>query len=341
MRAENITVRTHSRRRAFGIAAVSVVGAALALTGCGGRGATAENGTVTVAHVPSTLFAPLYVARAKGYFDAEGITVDLQKVKSGQDAVGPAANGKLDVVVAGFSAGMFSAVASGLDLKVVGSMGIAPGDPHASPSALEVSAGSVGTLADLRGKKVAVAGGPGSAGGFQLATVLQPAGLSLGDVQVVNLGIPDMQPALVNGSVDAALVAAPFTTKMEKAGVARPLAVPPKGASATGVIYGGSFARGAMAQRFFDALVRASRDLQGEGAKSEEVLKILADATGQDIDVLREVPSYTWLPDLAPLPDQLDKQQRVYRDAGLMTDAAPLKTESFVDTAFARKAAGK
>ncbi|GGM45796.1 nitrate ABC transporter substrate-binding protein [Longimycelium tulufanense] len=332
---------THSRRRFLGVVAVS---AALALTGCSDGGQQAASNTpVTVAHVPSTLFAPLYVAQDKGYFTDEGLSVELRKVKSGQDAVGPAAGGKLDVVVAGFSAGLFSAIASGLDLKVVGSMGVAPGDPKASPSALEVSTrlGDISSPADLRGRKVAVAGGPGAAGGFQLATVLRPAGLSLTDVEVVNLGNPDMQAALANGSVDAALVAAPFTTKMEKAGVAKPLAVPPKGASATGVIYGGAFAKSQAAQKFFNALVRASRDLQGEGARSEETLQILARATGQDVAVLRDVPSYTWQPDLAPLTDQLAKQEQVYRDADLMKDAKPLSTDSYVDTAFARKAAGK
>ncbi|QIS04369.1 ABC transporter substrate-binding protein [Nocardia brasiliensis] len=329
-------------RRALYVVVVSIFGVSLILTACGGRSTVTGGNRVTVAVVPATIFAPLYVARAKGYFEAEGITVDLQKVKTGQDAVGPAASGKVDVVVAGFSAGMFSAIASGLDLKVVGSMGIAPGDATASPSALEASTrlrDVVTTPADLRGRKVAIAGGPGSAGGFHLATMLQSSGLSLNDVQIVNLGIPDMQAALASGSVDAALVAAPFTTRMENEDVANPLAVPPKGSSASGVIYSGAFAHRSASQRFFNALVRASRDLQDDGAQSEEVLQILAEATGQDIAVLRATPPYSWLPDLAPLLDQLDRQQQVYRSAGLMHIDTPLSPEALVDFSFAREAA--
>ena len=45
------------------------------------------------------------------------------------------ANGQLDVMVAGFSAGMFNALEQGLAFKIVGSMGISPGDPANSPSA--------------------------------------------------------------------------------------------------------------------------------------------------------------------------------------------------------------
>ncbi|MFI9507832.1 ABC transporter substrate-binding protein [Nocardia sp. NPDC052566] len=313
---------------------------ALIVAGCGGK--TQETGSatrVTVAHVPSTLFAPLYVAQAKGYFAEEGIDVDLQTIKAGQDAVPLAAAGKVDVVVAGFSAGLFNAVHSGLSLKVVGSMGIATGDPKASPTALEVSkklvdAGEVRSVTDLRGRKVAVSGGPAAAGGYQLATVLAQSGLSLRDVQIVNIAIPDQRTALANGGVDAALAPAPFTTKMEQAGVAVPLAVPADGTSATGVIFGGRFAESDAAQPFFHALQRASRDLQGAAATSPENLTILAKATGQDLAVLESVPSYRWRPDLSPDTAQLTAQQQIYRDAGLLDYTDLIPADTYVSTTF-------
>ncbi|MFI1918338.1 ABC transporter substrate-binding protein [Nocardia sp. NPDC020380] len=312
----------------------------LAVAGCGGKAPeTASPGKVTVAHVPSTLFAPLYVARAKGYFADQGLTVDLQTIRAGQDAVALAAAGKVDVVAAGFSAGMFNAVHSGLRLKVVGSMGIATGDPKSSPSALEVSkklvdAGEVKTSADLRGRKVAVAGGAAAAGGYQLATVLRESGLSLRDVQIVNIAIPDQQTALANGGVDAALTPAPFTTRIEQAGIGVPLAVPPAGTSATGIIFGGAFTESAAAQKFFSALQRASKDLQGAAATSPENLAILAEATGQDRAVLESVPSYRWRPDLSPDADQLTAQQQVYRDAGLLDYTDLMEPGAYVSTTF-------
>ncbi|MFJ4655835.1 ABC transporter substrate-binding protein [Nocardia sp. NPDC088792] len=312
----------------------------LVAAGCGGKASeTASADKVTVAHVPSTLFAPLYVAQANGYFADQGLTVDLQTIRSGQDAIALAAAGKIDAVAAGFSAGMFNAIHSGLPLKVVGSMGIATGDPKSSPSALEVSkklvdAGEVKTSADLRGRKVAVAGGAGAAGGYQLATVLRQSGLSLRDVQIVNLAIPDQQAALANGGVDAALTPAPFTTRIEQAAIAVPLAVPPAGTSATGIIFGGKFAESAAAQKFFAALQRASRDLQGAAATSPENLGILAGATGQDLAVLRSVPSYRWRPDLSPDADQLTAQQQAYRDAGLLDYADLMEPGTYISTTF-------
>ncbi|MGW5121800.1 ABC transporter substrate-binding protein, partial [Streptomyces noursei] len=63
---------------------------ALAATACAGGGSPSEKPgevtTVRVAHVPSTLFAPLYLADAKGYFKEQGLQVELTKVQAGQDA---------------------------------------------------------------------------------------------------------------------------------------------------------------------------------------------------------------------------------------------------------------
>ncbi|WP_280429377.1 ABC transporter substrate-binding protein [Nocardia brasiliensis] len=313
----------------------------LVAAGCGGRTAepVASAGKVTVAHVPSTLFAPLYVAAGKKYFAEEGLTVELQAMKAGQDAIPLAAAGKVDVVVAGFSAGLFNAVHSGLRLKVVGSMGIAPGDPKASPSALEVSrklveAGEVTSVAELRGRRVAVSGGAAAAGGYQLAAILRQSGLALRDVQIVNIPIPDQRTALANGGVDAALTAAPFTTRIEQAGIAVPLAVPAAGVSATGVVYGGAFTESPAAHAFFRALQRASRDLQDGGVKSPENLAILAQATGQDRAVLEATPAYRWRPDLSPDAEQLTAQQQAYRDAGLLDYADVIAADTYVSTAF-------
>src|SRR5690242_14575070 len=47
--------------------------------------AAGKTETVKVAHAPSTLFAPLYVAIDKGYLAAQGIEVQLETVAAGQD----------------------------------------------------------------------------------------------------------------------------------------------------------------------------------------------------------------------------------------------------------------
>lgn len=291
---------------------------------------------VKVAHVPSTLFAPLYVADAKGYFQDEGLEVELSQVKTGQDAVPLAASGKVDAVAAGFSAGLFNAMAMGLNVKVAASMGASTGATP-SPTTLEVrgslaESGEVSRPEDLRGRKVAVAGGVSAAGGYQLDATLHQAGLSVKDVTVVNVSFPDMKTALASGGVDAAMVPAPFSTAMEQDGTARQLAVPPRGTTASGLVIGGGFDDKPASRGFLAALRKAAADLQGAGAGSEEHLAILAKATGQSVDVLRATPAYAWDPALAPDRAQLTAQQRTYHSAGLL-EVDPLPADRLIATA--------
>ncbi|MFJ7205865.1 ABC transporter substrate-binding protein [Streptomyces sp. NPDC098789] len=325
-------------RRGLPVLALTTVSALLAATAACQRASPADAGAagpvpVKVAHVPSTLFAPLYVAEAKGYFKDAGLAVELNKVKTGQDAVPLAGTGKVDAVAAGFSAGLFNAMAKGVEVKVAASMGGSTGE-HPSPTTLEVSrrladSGELARPEDLRGRKVAVAGGGGAAGGYQLAATLRQAGLTVKDVTVVNVAIPDMKNALANGGVDAAMAPAPFTTAMEADGTAKALAVPPRGTTASGLVLGSAFDGTPGAAKFLTALRRAAADLQGDGAKSEEVLAALSRATGQSVEVLRATPPYRWTPDLAPDTAELTAQQQAYATAGLL-DSAPLPADRLV-----------
>lgn len=322
-----------------------LLAALLLLAGCGGtdsseaEGAAGEAGptTIKVAHLPSALFAPLYVADAKGYFEEEGLTLELEAIKSGQDGIPLLASGKLDVMVAGFSAGMFNALSSGLEFEIVGSMGISTGDPENSPTALEVATSAgISDIKDLKGKKIAAAGGSGATGGYLLAQVLSEADLTLKDVEVVNLSNPDMEAALGNGSIDAALASAPFTTSMEANGVATPIGVPEEGTTGTGVMFGPEYAGTESAKKFFKALVKGAQDTQGDLSSNDEILQIIADATGQKLDVLKKTPLYTWKPNLAPQPAQLEAMQEAWMDSGEISYDEPLEVSDFVDDSFAK-----
>lgn len=328
------------------LGALAVVG--LTMSGCGAASTSAAPAagadglqTVNVGQVKLPIFAPLYVADAKGYFKDAGIKLNLESVKSGQDAIPLASSGKLDVVVAGFSAGMFSAMESGLDIKVVGSMGVSDGSKK-TPTELIVSKklmddGTVKSIADLKGKKIAAAGGSGGTGAYLLDLALRDAGLGIKDVTLVNLGNPDMPTALKNGSIDAALSSAPFAAQSIADGTGVSLAVPPKGTSGTGVIYGGKFAGSPLAQKFFDALAKGAKDLQGEARYSQENLKIIGDATGQTPEQVAAVPLYTWLPNLAPLPDQLSGMEGVWMKAGAIKYSSPLAQNKYIDASFSSK----
>ena len=323
--------------------------ALLATTGCGSGGAAAAedqggSGPVVVAHVPSSLFAPLYVAEAKGYFEDEGVQVQLEPVAAGQDAVPLAASEQVDVIVAGFSAGFFSALDAELELQVVGSMAVGDGGTQDPVSSLQVAtglldSGEVQTVADLAGRRIGITGGAGGASAYLTDLVLREAGLTLADVEVTSITIPDVPAALSSGSVDAAWAVAPFTRAVEGDGTARAFGFQPAGSSATGVVYSEQFAGTDQAQAFFTALVRAASDLQGDARSAPENLEPVAEATGIDVEVLAGLPLFTWREDLAPLPDQLEAMQQTWIDAGQLTYDEPIPAGEFTSASFSEAAA--
>ena len=66
----------------------------------------------------------------------------------------------------------------------------------------------------------------------------------------------------------------------------------------------------------------------------------LANTLGQDIEVLKSSPMYTYLPDLTPQPEQLEAMQSVWIEAEQITYAEPLDIAGIVDASFGEGAAG-
>src|SRR5919199_1295904 len=301
-----------------------------------GPGATTPSlQTVKMEHVPSVLFAPLYVAIEKGYMREQGIQPQLDRAAAGQDAMPLIANGQLDVVVGGFSAATFNAVQRGLDLRIVASMGRQPASGY--PSALMVrkellDSGAVKGMQDLRGRKVAISGGEGSTGSYWMATKLRPAGLDLKDIQMVNMGFPDMVAAFSSAAIDAGFPSAPATTQIHNAGTADFFGgVTSPGASAVGVIYGGPFLKGRpeVARKLLAALIRGAHDVQGPGYFAPDNLQAYAKYTGTPVETLRSMDAYDFDPNLAPDTATLLDMQRVFIAEGVQ-QGEPIPTERFV-----------
>jgi NitT/TauT family transport system substrate-binding protein len=300
--------------------------------------------SVKIAHAPSLLFAPLYVAIEKGYFAEQGIEVMLETVTAGQDAMALAANSQLDAVVAGFSVALFNAVDRGLDIRVVGSMGTQP--KQGRPTALMVrndllGGGQVKEMSDLNGRKIAIAGGNGSTGAYLLATKLRDGGLTLNDVEIVNLAFADQVQAFKQGAIDAAIPPAPFTEQIRQDGSADYFGGPfTPGSSSVGIIYGPTLLneRADVGKRLMAALVKGSRAIQGDAIKSDEHLAIFSKYTRIPAETLKLMDPYDFAPDLAPNIQSLTDMQQVFIKEGLLKLAAPLPPERWSDEAFVKAA---
>jgi NitT/TauT family transport system substrate-binding protein len=301
--------------------------------------------SVKIIHVPSVLFAPLYVAMARGYFRQQGIDVQLERAAAGQDAMPVLANSQIDALVGGFAAATFNAAARGLNVRIVASMGRQPHQGY--PSALMVrkdllESGAVSQLADLRGRKVALSGGLGATGSYWMATKLRQAGLGLRDIEVVNMGFPDMVAAFKSRAVDAAFPSAPATTQIRNDGTADYFGgVTQPGASAVGVTFSGAFItnRRQVALRVLMALVQGARDVQGDAYFAPDNLQAYATYTDTPVETLKRMDPYEFDPDLGLDLQTLQDMQQVFITLGVEQAQSPIPTSSYADDSLLKAAA--
>ena len=323
----------------------SVAGSAPAPAGATGAakpGGPAD--TIKVVHVPGLFFAPLYVAIDRGFFKEQNIEISLDKAASGSEVMAFLAQGQIDVGAVGLSAATFNTLAKGFDFKVIASAGVAP--QKDGPSKFEVrkalvDGGQVKTIADLKGRKVAVAGGTGSAGAYLAVKALQTAGLTGKDVQFVNLANPDMVQALANGAVDAALIGTPFSTQAIQQGAGTILVDDfAPGYSTTTFMYSGKFIkdRPDVANRFALALLKGYRAVQGQNYLSDANVQSYVKYTGSTEQVIRATPPFVYDPNMAITTESIKDQEKVYRENGWTDYSQSLDVGKLFDTSFADRA---
>ncbi|HLH23269.1 MAG TPA: ABC transporter substrate-binding protein [Chloroflexota bacterium] len=158
--------------------------------------------------------SPLFVAMAKGYFQAEGLDVELVPFDSGANMIAPLAAGQLDAGVGATSAGLFNAMARDVGLVIVSGAGQFTAG-HGSSVVMArkdlVDSGQIRDYADLRGRTIATSG-EGNVTTIAIGKALERGGLTRDDANVVSMGFPDMLSAFAGGSLDVGFEAEPFVT---------------------------------------------------------------------------------------------------------------------------------
>src|SRR5665213_2458510 len=74
---------------------------------------------LSIGYVPSTLFAPVFVAVERGYLRDAGFDANLTPIVAGADSMSLVAQGQIDVAAAALSAAFYIAVNRGLEVKYV------------------------------------------------------------------------------------------------------------------------------------------------------------------------------------------------------------------------------
>lgn len=179
---------------------------------------------VTVGYTPISIYAPMFIAKEKGYFAEQGLNVELQALPGASDMVVLTATGEFDAGIGGIGPAYWNAAAQNLPITI-----IAPahgeGSPVATPLMISTDAcesGEISSIQDLEGMSIAV-NAPGATE-LWLDRALQSGGLSIDDVDVQFLPFPDAVAALDSGAIDAAMIGEPLATLAEQDGIAVRLA---------------------------------------------------------------------------------------------------------------------
>lgn len=294
-----------SRRTFLELAAGFGVGAVLVARA---PSAAQEATEVTVGIVNSSSDVVFFIAERQGYFKSAGIVPKYVVFDSGAKMNAPLGSGQLDVGGGGPSAGLYNAIARGIEIKIVADKGSQRTGFGYQPLLVRtalVRSGQYKGPKDLKGRKVAESA-QGSSAMPDVDRIMKMAGLGYNDVEHVYMPFSDMIVSFQNGAIDASLTAEPSATMALRTGAALRVMTGDQynpGQQLAVLLYGGNFIKnkGDLAQRFMLAYLRGVRfyndALVGNklsGPKADDVLRILTESTPiKDASLYRDaIPQY-------------------------------------------------
>ena len=155
-------------------------------------------------------YAPLYLAKEKGFFQKRGIAVEIVVIESPADRRAAFAGDKIQGMATTVDTHVMTAAAENpIPVKQV----LAMDDSNGGDGI--VAKKEIKTVKDLKGKTVAAQLGAG-ASYFWLNYVLSQNGLKLSDIKAVDMKAGDAGAAFVAGKVDAAVTWEPWLSKAKE-----------------------------------------------------------------------------------------------------------------------------
>lgn len=182
--------------------------------------AVMEPMAIKVALLPFMSFAPFFIAQEEGIYERNGLEVEFVQIANPQDIIPAVTQGQVDASSGFVSVGFLNTVAKGGKIRIVSDKGYI--DPAGCPSnALlgrkgHVDAGVFDNPANLKGMKVDVL--PTSWNHYYLDKLLNSAGLTIEDMEVLDLPTPAEPEALTNGNLDVTVQGEPWITRIRQAG---------------------------------------------------------------------------------------------------------------------------
>ena len=160
----------------------------------------------------SPLNVPTIIEKDQGIFEKElGVPVEYAELTSGADQTQALASGDVQVLYAVGATSVILSAANGADIKVLNMYSRSP-----KAFCMYSKDETLTTPESLKGKTIA--GPTGTNLHELLVSYLAQAGMTLDDVNYVNMTIPDAKAGLDGGSVDVALLAGATAYNAEQQG---------------------------------------------------------------------------------------------------------------------------
>ncbi|MFL8709645.1 NrtA/SsuA/CpmA family ABC transporter substrate-binding protein [Clostridioides sp. GD02377] len=189
--------------------------ATTSLGGCAKKDDGEKLSEINLTYVKSPLNVPSIIQKQDELFGKEfkkdNIKVNFHEITTGPEQTQALAAGEIDFLHALGGTSALIAASNGVELKILNTYSRSP-----KGFMILTNDGSIKSAADLAGKKVA--GPKGTILHQVLIAALDKEGLSMDNVEFINMGIPEASAALADGSVDAALIAGPAALKAMKSG---------------------------------------------------------------------------------------------------------------------------
>lgn len=185
------------------------------LTACGAEPAAdpvqtgKEFDKITVGVIPILGNAPIHLGLQEGFFEEEGLELEIQNTVGGAASVPSVVSGSFDFADSNIVS-LYVATDKGLGLEIVSPGSASSGDPTKDATAVIVAEDSdIKTPADLAGKTISV-NTLSNIGDTTISAVVEEDGGDPATIDFVEVPFPDAEAALESGNVDAAWVAEPF-----------------------------------------------------------------------------------------------------------------------------------
>lgn len=188
-------------KKIIALAMTAVMTASMVACGSKKEEVQTEKTKLTVGVMGSIDAVPLVIAEQNGYFEEEGVDLDLQIFKAANDRDAALQAGELDGVLCDETA-ISIYQNSGIDMKITGTT-------NGSWTLVAGKDSGITSLSDLKGKKVGIS--KNTMIEYLADDIALSNGLEVSDIEKVAIpAMPARLEALKNNQIDAAILPAPF-----------------------------------------------------------------------------------------------------------------------------------